>query len=152
MNNCGRYRVLVLTLGNCGLRWDEVAVLRLHSVDLRRGRIEVSQAVAEINGRIVLGTPKSHQTRWLPVPRLLIEGLEEQAAGKSADDLVFPSPQGGYLRVGNFRRATSTEPPSRSVSPASIRTSCDTRRRPWRSRRARPSRVCSGCSATGERP
>jgi integrase len=103
-NSCGPYRVLVLTLGYCGLRWGEVAALRVHGVDLRRGRIEVSQAVAEINGRIVLGTPKSHQTRWLPVPKLLIEGLEDQVAGKSPDDLVFPSPQGGYLRVGNFRR------------------------------------------------
>jgi integrase len=103
-NNCGPYRVLVLTLGYCGLRWGEVAALRVQSVDLRRGRIEVSQAVAEINGRIVLGTPKSHQTRWLPVPKLLLEGLDEQVAGKAPDDLVFPSPQGGYLRVANFRR------------------------------------------------
>jgi len=71
---------------------------------LRRGRIEVSQAVAEINGRIVLGTPKSHQTWWLPVPKLLLEGLDEQVAGKAPDDLVFPSPQGGYLRVAKFRR------------------------------------------------
>lgn len=38
------------------------------------------------------------------MPKLLLEGLEAQVAGKSRDDLVFPSPQGGYLRASNFRR------------------------------------------------
>ena len=102
--HCGPYRVLVLTLGYSGMRWGEVAALRVQSVDLRRGRIEVSEAVAEIHGQIVLGTPKSHQTRWLPVPKLLLEGLEAQVTGRGPDELVFPSPQGGYLRVANFRR------------------------------------------------
>ncbi len=102
--HCGPYRVLVLTLGYSGMRWGEVAALRAQSLDLPRGRIEVSEAVAEIHGKIVLGTPKSHQTRWLPVPNLLLEGLEAQLAGRGPDDLVFPSPQGGYLRVANFRR------------------------------------------------
>lgn len=44
------------------------------------------------------------ETRWVPVPKLLLEGLETQIAGKSPDDLVFSSPHGSYLRVGNFRR------------------------------------------------
>jgi integrase len=103
-NACGPYRTLVLTLGYSGMRWGEVAALRVHHVDLARARIEVSQSVAEINGRIVVGTPKSHQTRWLPVPKLLLEGLEQQLAGKAPDDLVFPSPKGTFLRVANFRR------------------------------------------------
>lgn len=101
---CGPYRVLVLTLGYCGLRWGEAAALRVHNLDLARGRIEVTQAVVEVNGRIVVGTPKSHQSRWLPVPKLLLEGLDEQVAGKHPDDLVFSSPKGSHLRVQNFRR------------------------------------------------
>ena len=103
-DRCGPYRVLVLTLGYCGLRWGEVAALRVRDVDLRRARIEVSRAAVEVNGRIVLGTPKSHQSRWLPVPKLLLEGLEKQVTGRSLDDLLFPAPRGGYLRVANFRR------------------------------------------------
>jgi integrase len=101
---CGPYQVLVLTLGYCGLRWGEAAALRVHNVDLDRGRIEVSRAVAEVNGRIVVGSPKSHQSRWLPVPGLLLDGLKEQVAGKDPEDLVFPSPHGSFLRVQNFRR------------------------------------------------
>jgi integrase len=94
----------VLTLGYSGMRWGEVAALRVHHVDLVRARIEVSVSVGEVNGRIVVGTPKSHQTRWLPIPKLLLEGLEQQLAGKGPDVLVFPSPQGSHLRVANFRR------------------------------------------------
>ena len=101
---CGRYRVMVLTLGYCGLRWGEVTALRVHNVDIARGRIEVSHAAVEVNGKLVVGTPKSHQMRWLPVPKLLLEGLETQLGGKGSDDLVFPSPRGAHLRVGNFRR------------------------------------------------
>ena len=38
------------------------------------------------------------------MPKLLLEGLEEHVSGRALNDLVFPSPQGGYLRVSNFRR------------------------------------------------
>ena len=38
------------------------------------------------------------------LPKLLLEGLEQQLAGKAPDDLVFPSPKGTFLRVANFRR------------------------------------------------
>lgn len=115
--------MLVLTLGYSGLRWGEAAALRVHHVDLARGRIEVSQALAEINGKIVLGTPKSHQTRWLPVPKLLLEGLETQIAGKSPDDLVFSSPHGSYRRVGNVRRGYFDKTARAIGQPASSPTS-----------------------------
>ena len=100
----GEYRVLVLTLGYCGLRWGEVAGLRVHSVDLGRGRLNITDAVTEVNGKVVFGTPKSHQARWLPVPAFLLEELRLHVADKRPDDLVFASPQGAVLRVANFRR------------------------------------------------
>ncbi|HET7386299.1 MAG TPA: hypothetical protein VFJ19_06485 [Nocardioidaceae bacterium] len=103
-NACGRYRLLVLTLGYCGLRWGEAAALRVGSIDFARGRLNITDAVTEVNGRIVAGTPKSHQARWLPVPRFLLDELRRDLAGKSMDDLAFPSPQGAILRVSNFRR------------------------------------------------
>jgi integrase len=100
----GRYRVLVLTLGYCGLRWGEASALRVHNVDLDRGRLNITVAVAEVNGRVVFGTPKSHQTRWLPVPAFLLDELRQEIVGRGPDDLLFPSPQGTVLRVQNFRR------------------------------------------------
>ncbi len=101
---CGPYRLLVLVLGYCGLRWGEVTALRVHHVDLMRGRLEVSEAVVEVSGRLIFGTPKSHQVRSVPVPRFLRDDLAGHLAGKGPGDLVFSSPRGAVLRVRNFRR------------------------------------------------
>jgi integrase len=101
---CGPYRVLVLVLAYTGLRWGEAAALRVRRVDLLRGRIEVVEAVVDINGTLVFGSPKTHQHRSVPVPRFLRDDLAQQLAGKGPDDLVFPSPRGTVLRFQNFRR------------------------------------------------
>jgi hypothetical protein len=39
----------------------------VHRLLLRR-RIEVAEAVVDVNGRLVFRTPKNHQTRSVPVP------------------------------------------------------------------------------------
>jgi integrase len=101
-----QYRLVVLVLSYCGLRWSELAALRVRRLDLLRGRIHVAEAVTEVNGaRLVWGTPKSHEARWVPVPRFLVELLTEHVVDKSADDLVFTSPDGSALRNRNARRA-----------------------------------------------
>lgn len=100
----GQYRVLVLVLAYCGLRWGEAAALKVRRVDLMRGRIEVVEAVANVNGKMIFGPPKSHQRRSVPVPRFLRDDLAAHLAGKGLDDLVFTSPEGSVLRVQNFRR------------------------------------------------
>ena len=59
-----------------------------------------------MNGHIVIGTPKSHATRTVPVPAFLRDRLAQQVAGKASDALVFPSARGSVLRVRNFRRGS----------------------------------------------
>jgi integrase len=103
-NECGPYRVLVLTLAYSGLRWGEAAALRVRRIDLMRGRLEIAEAVTEVNGRLVFGPPKTHQTRRAPVPAFLRDELMVHLAGRSVDTLAFTAPGGGVLRVSNFRR------------------------------------------------
>ena len=100
----GAQRVLVLTLAYCGLRWGEAVALRVRRLDLLRGRIDVDEAVVDVNGTLIFGTPKSHQSRSVPVPRFLCELLAEHVAGRARDGLVFTSPEGTVLRSSNFRR------------------------------------------------
>ncbi len=65
----GQYRLAVLVLAYCGLRWSELAAMRTGAVDLMRRRIDVCEAVTEVNGaRLVWGTPKSHERRSVPLP------------------------------------------------------------------------------------
>lgn len=96
--------MLILVLGFCGLRWGEVAALRVKRVDLLRKRLTVAESVTEVSGRLVWGTPKSHQSRQVPIPRSVADLLFEVMAGKAADDLVFTTWHGKPLRNLTFRR------------------------------------------------
>lgn len=97
----------VLTMGLAGLRWSEVAALKVNALHLGTRRLHVVAAAPEAGGRIHLGPPKSRASRrYVALPTLLIEELKAAAAGKPADAFVFPAPGGGIDRVGNFRRRT----------------------------------------------
>ena len=103
-NASGEYRVVILFLAYTCLRYGEMAGLRVGKLDLLRRRATISEAVAEVNGRAVFSTPKTHQVRTVPIPRFLVRDLAEIVEGKAPDDLVFTSPEGGLLRLSNFRR------------------------------------------------
>ena len=77
----GPGRVAVLVLGYCGLRWSELAALRVRHFDLLRRRVLVEEAVTEVDGsRLVWGTPKTHGRRSVPLPRFLVDELRHTAA------------------------------------------------------------------------
>jgi integrase len=101
---CGPYALLVLVLAYTGLRWGEVAALRVRDVDLLRRRLDVNRAMAEVRGRAVIGSPKDHEQRLVPIPRFLVDDLTTHLAGRALDELVFTAPAGGILRNGNWRR------------------------------------------------
>ena len=70
-NAAGSARVPVLVLAYCGLRWSELAALHVRNFDLLRRRLNIEQAVTEVNGAyLVWGTPKSHDVRSVPPPAL----------------------------------------------------------------------------------
>ena len=99
-----QYRVLVLVLALCGLRWGEAAGLKVGRLDLLRRRLVVAETLSEVSGRLVWGTPKNHQARSVPIPGFLTSAIVEVVAGKAADELVFVTWRGRPLRNLNFRR------------------------------------------------
>nr|WP_242625020.1 tyrosine-type recombinase/integrase [Krasilnikovia cinnamomea] len=96
--------LIVRLLAYTGLRWGELAALRVRRVDLVRRSLVVAESVTEINGRAVFGTPKTRQRRSVPLPRFLVAPLPAHMGGRGPDDLVFTSPGGEVLRTNNFRR------------------------------------------------
>ncbi|MGI8309234.1 tyrosine-type recombinase/integrase [Saccharopolyspora hattusasensis] len=102
---CALDGLVVLFLAYTGLRWGEMAALRVHRIDLDRRRVLVAESVTEVSGRLVWGTPKNHERRSVPLPRFVAELLGKHLVDKAAEGLVFTAPQGGVLRVRNFRRA-----------------------------------------------
>ncbi|WP_380166437.1 tyrosine-type recombinase/integrase [Jannaschia sp. R86511] len=97
------FDAVVLVLAFTGLRWGELAALRVRDVDLERRRVHVARSMTEIRGRAVFGTPKNHQRRSVPLPAFLVEPLRPRVAGRTPDDLAFTSRAGAVLRNRNFR-------------------------------------------------
>ena len=101
------YRLVVLFLAYTGVRFGEMAALRVGRVDLFKRRAIIAESVTPVQGQgMVWGTTKTHQRREVPIPRFLIDDLARHIAGKEAGDLVFAGIRGGEaLRVSTFRKA-----------------------------------------------
>jgi integrase len=84
----------------------EATALRVCDIDFDRRRVDVSRAFSDVGGRVVLGTPKSHQSRTVPVPRFIAIERAGAVDGKRPDDLIFTMPGGSVMRMSNWRRAT----------------------------------------------
>ena len=78
------HETVVLLLAYTGLRWGEMAALRVGAVNLVRRRLDVYEAVAEVSGRQVLDSVKNHERRSVPFPDFLAAPLSALMAGKGA--------------------------------------------------------------------
>ena len=105
------YQPMVWIGATLGLRWSEVAGLRVSRLDLVGGKLSVVETIVRgIGGRNVFGPPKSKagkRTMFMPaaIVTMLAGHLEE--AGLTADEsdaLVFTDEDGGPLRYSNWRR------------------------------------------------
>lgn len=94
-----------------GLRWGEVAGIRVGRLDLLGRTLTVAEQVTRgPKGTTVFGPPKSTAvSRTLAVPEVLVEMLSAHLArrGLTAADpeaLLFTAPDGDALEYANFRR------------------------------------------------
>jgi integrase len=85
-----------------GLRWGEMAALRVQDFDMLRRRVNVSRSVTE-SGGLQWSTPKTHERRSLPFPAALADELSALMTAKDRDALVFTDQRGGVLRNSNWR-------------------------------------------------
>ncbi len=103
-----RWEALVFTGAYGGLRWGELAALRRCDIDLASKTIAVTRKLAEVNGQLSYGRPKSAAgRRTIGVPSFVARSLAvhiDLYALPGDNGLVFPSPDGEPLRRSNFRR------------------------------------------------
>ncbi len=98
------YDLMIVLLAFTGLRFGEVAGLRVRDVDLKRGRVNVNWSVAELaDGSLHRDAPKTYRRRAVPIPEILRARLEAHVAGHDPDDALFTASKGGPLRNSNFR-------------------------------------------------
>lgn len=96
-----RLRVMTLLAAWCGLRFGELGELRRKDVDVEAGVLRVRRGVVLVEGKPVVGTPKSAAgIRDVAVPPHLLLALEGHLAEHAApgrDGLLFPAMHGGHL-------------------------------------------------------
>lgn len=94
---------VILTLAYTGLRWGELAALKVGRVDLARRRLSIVENVVDVGGKLTWGTPKTHETREVPFPAFIGDLLADAIQGRGSDALVFTGPRGGVLRHNTSR-------------------------------------------------
>ncbi|HVR79668.1 MAG TPA: tyrosine-type recombinase/integrase [Acidimicrobiia bacterium] len=102
-----RYRLVVLTGAYTGLRFGELAALRLDDLDLLRRTIRVDEQLSrQGSSRMTPGPLKSKKAyRTIGIPTFLAEDLAAHlSAFPSSTDFVFSHESGGPLDYGRFRR------------------------------------------------
>lgn len=103
-----RYRAFVLVAAYTGLRAGELIGLRRKHVDLLRRTVTVVEQVQYIGGGHLTLPPKSAAgRRSVAVPAVVADGLSGHLgcfAEPGPNGLVFPAPDGGFLRLENFRK------------------------------------------------
>ncbi len=94
--------IVVLFLAYTGLRWGEMAALRIRDFDMLRRRVSISRSVTEVGG-LDWKPPKTWERRSVPFPAALSKPLAALMEGKKLDDLVFTNQRGDVLRNSNWR-------------------------------------------------
>ena len=99
-DRAGGYRLMILVLGLCGLRFGECAALRVRSVDLMQRRLRVSESVSEVNGHMIWSTPKTHQSRDVPILGLDdVSNRLDAALLEAAAACVRPEPSAEIIEL-----------------------------------------------------
>ncbi|CAN5755175.1 site-specific integrase [soil metagenome] len=99
-----RYKALIFTAAYTGLRWGELAALKVKNVDLVKGTIRVTEALAEVNGHLKEGPTKTGATRTVALPTFLRQMLSEHLANYPSKGYMFTSAKGLPLRRNFYRR------------------------------------------------
>jgi integrase len=101
------YRPMIYLAGVLGLRWSEIAGLRVGRLDFLRGTLAVVETCAEVEGRVMFADVKTAASRrTLALPPFLVELLAAHLAARGRpgpEELVFVAPEGGPLRRTLFR-------------------------------------------------
>ena len=116
------YALLVDLAAYTGLRWGEIAGLRVGAVD-PFGRTLTVRTVLEKDGTI-RDYPKSDSSiRTVAIPDRLRSSVLAQLTDKSRHDLVFAGPRGGGLSDRNVAQRhllPASSPPASSRSPSTV--------------------------------
>lgn len=89
---------IVWLLATTGVRWGEMAALRIRDIDLARGRIRIERSASKVNAQTIIGTTKTHAARSVGVSASVLKLLAPAMVAKSPDELLWTRANGQPLR------------------------------------------------------
>lgn len=100
------WRAFVLLAAWGGLRFGEIAALRIDRIDFLRRHVRIEETLTEVNGTLRLGPTKTRAKRVVTLPAFVIEAVAEHIRKwpPKDDGFLFRSRDGGLPRRSNFRR------------------------------------------------
>jgi len=104
----GPYRDVVPVLALAGLRWGELAGLKVGDrVSVPGPGLRVSRAVlaSDGGGELYVDRLKNNRARTVPLVNELVPIVDRWSAGKRPDAWLFNAPRGGPLRESNWKRS-----------------------------------------------
>lgn len=91
------HRAIVLLLSYAGLRWGELAALRVRDIDFLRRRLALTENAPLVGTRAVPGSLKGHSNRTVPLPRFVVDELARVCETKARGDLLWTNQRGAHL-------------------------------------------------------
>ena len=122
----GTSSVVIYLLAYGGLRWGELAALRRRRCDVLHSRIEIAEAMSDVNGRLIYGPTKTYERRWVRLPTFLTELLAKhlESVAPDPDAFVFVGSRGAPLRYHSFRRAVWNDAVETAGFPSGVTPHC----------------------------
>lgn len=102
------YRPLVIVAAATGLRFGELAALRVKHLDQLRRLIHVKEGMTDVEGQLSFGPLKTKASRrTVSIPKFVVDLMVDTISTSpslEADDLIFVGKAGAPLRASNFRQ------------------------------------------------
>lgn len=83
------HELLIEFLAYTGLRWGEAVAIRVRHLNMLRKRIMIEDNAVIVNGTYEIGTPKSGQSRVVPMPPHLSKLIAKACDGKGPESFLF---------------------------------------------------------------
>ncbi|MGH2754175.1 MAG: tyrosine-type recombinase/integrase, partial [Actinomycetota bacterium] len=130
-----RFKTLIFTASYTGMRWGELAALKVPRLNLLKGTVEVAESLSEVNGHLHTQPPKTGRSRTISLPRSLCEMIGEHLGHYPSEaGFVFSSSEGKPLRRNfygrNFLPALVKSGLDPDLCVCDKRRGCDLRHRP----------------------
>ena len=120
----GEYAELVQVLALAGLRWGELAGLRVGDrVRVPGDGLRLQRAVlaSSSKGDLFVDTLKNKRARTVPLVEGLLPLVDRWSAGKGDDAWLFGAPRGGPLSESNWKRAVNWAEATRAIGQPGLR-------------------------------